>query len=379
MPPIGRVGFSNCVTRQFGVSSSCLISVPESPTRVQEFKNVVYFRFHTLRKLIVNKNQIHYLLADIWRVASNPWRRFRMQNQCSAGKVPVFVLFYHRIADTNLNSWTMKVAKFENQIRWLQENFDIVSLEEAQRRIENGNSSRPSVAITFDDGYSENCDRALPFLISERVPFTYFVTTQHTCQQIPFPHDVKDGGEALPVNTIEQLRALANAGVEIGAHTRTHINLGKTNDPEKIYDEVITATRELEALIGKKINYFAFPFGQQTDINADVFHLLKQHGFKGVCSAYGGWNAIGGDPFHIQRVHGDPSFSRIRNWLTYDPRIEKVERFDYSASAESIDWSRFSDGKCEDVSGQKANETSVQKESVDSNSADSDPTEVTRG
>lgn len=61
--------------------------------------------------------------------------------------------------------------------------------------------------------------------------------------------------------------------------------------------------------------------------------MLRKAGFLGVCSAYGGWNCVGADEFHIQRIHGDPSFSRIRNWMTYDPRLSRVRRFDESVVA----------------------------------------------
>jgi len=250
----------------------------------------------------------------------------------------VFVLFYHRVANSHLNDWTISFSRFCEQIQWMREYFDLVSLEDCQNLIRSGKNSRPALSITFDDGYAENCDEAIPFLIEEKIPFTYFVTTEHTIGQSLFPHDVKEG-QPLPVNTLESLRALAKAGVEIGAHTRSHPDLGKISDPQVLFDEVITATRDLEQAIGHKIRYFAFPYGQYCNLNSDVFHLLKQYGFKGVCSAYGGWNSIGSDPFHIQRIHGDPSFSRIKNWLCFDPRIAKVKRYDWSES--TIDWSTW--------------------------------------
>ena len=122
---------------------------------------------------------------------------------------------------------------------------------------------------------------------------------------------------------------MADAGIEIGGHTRTHADLGSLTDPEEIFDEVITATREMEKIIGKKIRYFAFPYGQVENLNPTVFKLLKEEGFLGVCSAYGGLNEIGDDSFHLQRLHGDPNFSRMKNWLTFDPRLNFVQRYDY--------------------------------------------------
>lgn len=243
--------------------------------------------------------------------------------------VPVAVLYYHRVADEHPNDWSISEKDFEKQIDWMQKNFDLISLEEAQRRIRTG-SSRPSVSITFDDGYAENCGFALPMLIERNIPVTYFVTTYHTTHGQPFPHDV-EAGQPLPTNTIDSLVALANAGVEIGGHTRTHPDLGKGLSDAELFDEVIGATLELENLIRRPIRYFAFPYGLRKNLDPRVFKLLQENGFFGVCSAYGGVNEINGDDFHIQRIHGDPNFERIMNWLSSDPRMRYVTKYDWEA------------------------------------------------
>src|SRR5581483_9025052 len=104
-------------------------------------------------------------------------------------------------------------------IAWLQERFDLISLEEAQRRIASGKNERPSVSITFDDGYAVNCDYALPLLIENGIPCTYFVSSGPVLEGTSFEHDRAMGNHFAP-NTVAQLRQLAAAGVEIGAHTR---------------------------------------------------------------------------------------------------------------------------------------------------------------
>ncbi|MEZ6075994.1 MAG: hypothetical protein R3C56_10075 [Pirellulaceae bacterium] len=48
------------------------------------------------------------------------------------------ILFYHRVADTHSNPWTLSRSDFSRQLDWLQKYFDIVDLEEAQRRAVNG-------------------------------------------------------------------------------------------------------------------------------------------------------------------------------------------------------------------------------------------------
>ena len=74
------------------------------------------------------------------------------------------VLFYHRVADTHPNQWTISTKLFERQMRWLRDRFDVISLREAQQRIRRGTNSRMAVSITFDDGYADNCDFAIPLL-----------------------------------------------------------------------------------------------------------------------------------------------------------------------------------------------------------------------
>ncbi len=271
-------------------------------------------------------------LIDAYRLATSPYRSWCLASRRRSGTVPVYVLFYHRVADCFGNGWTMGCDDFRRQIDWLEQNFEIVDLLEAQRRIRGGSNRRPTVAITFDDGYAENCEFALPLLIERRIPVTYFVTLEHAKNQTPFQHDV-DNGQALPVNTIESLRALSISGIEIGAHSRSHLDLGQISDPHQIVDEVITSARELEALVEQKIRYFAFPFGKLENLNGTAFQLLKREGFLGGCTTIQTWNEIGGDDFQIARIHGDPNFARFRNWLTYDPRLAKAELFDYQSAS----------------------------------------------
>ena len=266
-------------------------------------------------------------LINSYRHATSPWRSSMLRSMIRDSKVPISILFYHRVANEYPNEWSISEDQFQIQIDWLQENFDLISLEEVQRRIRNGNK-RPAISITFDDGYSENCSNALPMLIERNIPFTYFVTTYHTTHNKPFPHDVERNRPLAP-NTIESLRSLANARVEIGGHSRTHLDLGKCNDPEQLFDEVIAATREMESMLDCPIRYFAFPYGQKANLNPLAFKLLKEHGYSGVCSAYGGLNNIAEDEFHLQRIHGDPSLARIKNWTKFEPRMNNVVRYDW--------------------------------------------------
>ena len=173
-----------------------------------------------------------------WLVAARyyatiPSRRMRNTFLSACGRAPLMVLFYHRVADSHPNDWTISCDLFRRQMCWLRRHFDLISLSEAQRRIRSGCNMRPAVCVTFDDGYADNCDFALPYLRDEKIPCTYFVASQNVLTGTPFPHDIQAGVELSP-NTPEQIAEWAEAGVEIGAHTRTHCDLGKITDARTV-------------------------------------------------------------------------------------------------------------------------------------------------
>ncbi len=272
----------------------------------------------------------HLLLATYY-YTTLPVRRMANARTARAGKSPVIVLFYHRVADDGPNDWTISNDAFTRHIEWLTANFDLVSLEEAQRRIRCGSNRRPAVSITFDDGYADNCLHALPLLIKEKIPVTYFVAARHVLHGVPFPHDVTADRPPRP-NTPEQIEALAAAGVEIGAHTRTHCNLGRIHDPKRLHDEIVAARGEIEAAAGRPVRYFAFPYGGHAHMTTAAFRLARAAGYEAVVSAYGGYNFPGDDPFHLQRIHADADMLRLKNWVTLDPRKQMLtRRFCYEA------------------------------------------------
>ncbi|MCA9269291.1 MAG: polysaccharide deacetylase family protein, partial [Planctomycetales bacterium] len=193
-------------------------------------------------------------LLSAYYYGSLPLRWWLRRRAVRRRMAPIAVLFYHRVADDRPGPWTMSCRDFARQIDWLERNFELVSLEETQRRLRNGQNDRPAVAITFDDGYADNCRYALPLLAQRRIPTTYFVTTQHILHGQPFPHDVARGAPLKP-NTLSQLRELAGSTIEIGAHTRTHCDLGATRSPHKLYDEVVAAGEELQSALGRAVRY----------------------------------------------------------------------------------------------------------------------------
>jgi peptidoglycan/xylan/chitin deacetylase (PgdA/CDA1 family) len=206
----------------------------------------------------------------------------------------------------------------------------LVSLEETQRRIRGEANRRVSVSITFDDGYSENCRHAIPLLVKEGIPCTYFITVRNVLENQPFDHDLEQGYCFAP-NTVEQIKAMAAAGIEIGVHGWDHVNLGLVADRQVLHHEVVTAKQELRAMLGRPARYFAFPYGHYAALSREAFDLAARAGYEAACSAYGGFNVPGDDAFHLQRIVADNSMLRLKNWTTFDPRKRRIVRFEYLA------------------------------------------------
>ena len=265
------------------------------------------------------KQQLKYSALWLYQLATARRRNRMAQDFRATGNYPVAILFYHRVSDTHPNDWTMGTRDFSLQLDWLQANFDIVTLEEAQRRIVAPLNDRPTVAITFDDGYAENVRTAIPELLRRNLPATYFVATDFMRTGAPFPHDVARGVPLEP-NTIEDLRQFAAAGIELAAHTRSHANLAAIDDIDQLRDEIVGSAQQLEQWCRVPIRYFSFPYGLPVNTSQKAVDVIREAGFAGFCTAYNAWNWPGTEGFHLRRCHADPGLQSLKNRLTLDPR-----------------------------------------------------------
>ncbi|MEM7477100.1 MAG: polysaccharide deacetylase family protein [Planctomycetota bacterium] len=265
------------------------------------------------------KEQALWLYQQVTRRS----RHALLQELRSTAQVPVAILFYHRVADSSPNDWTIGRDDFCRQLDWLQTNLEVVSLEEAQSRIRKPNVKQ-SVAITFDDGYADNAEFAIPELQRRGIRATYFVSTDFTESQQAFPHDRALATHLRP-DSLEELRYYLELGMQLGAHTRSHCDCGTLADPGQIEHEILGSARQLETWLGIQVKYFAFPFGMPQNMTQAAVDCILKNGFKGFCSAYGAWNWPIGDEhsseaIHLRRIHADPGLQRLKNWLTLDSR-----------------------------------------------------------
>ncbi len=89
------------------------------------------------------------------------------------------VLVYHRVlsAPDPLRPGEPTVEEFEARMRWLASNYNVMPLIEAVRGVRANRLPKRALSITFDDGYADNHDLALPVLRKLGLPATFFVTT----------------------------------------------------------------------------------------------------------------------------------------------------------------------------------------------------------
>jgi peptidoglycan/xylan/chitin deacetylase (PgdA/CDA1 family) len=180
----------------------------------------------------------------------------------------------------------------------------LVSLEDVARGAHGAlepRGSRPLVAVTFDDGYLDNYVNAVPILLQERVPATFFVSTGHIGSERPFPHDLKKVGRGLPTMTWDHLRAMRAHGFTIGSHTVNHVDCARM-EREALRAELAQSRDRLRAELGLEQVLFAYPFGRRDNMTPQALEVVKEVGFACCCSAYGGVNGRELDRFNLLRI-----------------------------------------------------------------------------
>lgn len=222
----------------------------------------------------------------------------------------VVILLYHRVSDELRDSLTVGIEKFDAQMRWLSQHHPVVGIADIIHGRVPRNTGRPVIAVTFDDGYLDNYENAVPILLRHQVPAAFFVSTGMIGRTQGFPHDLKRLGKALPTMSWKNLQHMCDLGFAIGSHTVTHLDCGSA-DLETVRRELIESRDALKQNLGLDEVIFAYPFGGRSNMNAAALQLVKELGYAGCLSAYGGH--IGGhiDPYNVERVGIGSNFTML--------------------------------------------------------------------
>lgn len=91
------------------------------------------------------------------------------------------ILLYHRVIDLKTDPQLLAVSPehFYEHMKYLKDNYNIISLEDLKRAMDSGKIPKKSIVITFDDGYADNYLNAKPVLEQLQIPATIFVTSDY--------------------------------------------------------------------------------------------------------------------------------------------------------------------------------------------------------
>jgi glycosyltransferase involved in cell wall biosynthesis/peptidoglycan/xylan/chitin deacetylase (PgdA/CDA1 family) len=234
------------------------------------------------------------------------------------------ILAYHAFTAQShqASRFVVSADDFEAQMQYLCDSgYHVISLREfAALRRDNRLPPPNTVVATFDDGYADFADIAWPTMRARGFTGTLFVVTGHAGARNTWDSDSELCNRELL--SWADLRQLAEGGLEIGAHTRTHPNLTASSDDE-LQREVQGASDDLAKELGRKPGSFAFPFGEY---NTKVVTALSHAGYEAACTVQPGLNAPHIDALELRRIEifGTDSLWRFKLKLRYGARRPKA-------------------------------------------------------
>lgn len=211
------------------------------------------------------------------------------------GGVPI--LTYHSIDDSgSLLSTSPRL--FSQQMRFLKEkDFRVISLKMLVEHFSRQAPLHPrSVVLTFDDGYKNNYEMALPILKSFDFSATFFIATDFIGKKSPWMKN--DLSVDLLILSWDEIKEMAENGMDIQPHSCSHRHL-----PQLARDEIEWEMSEsrgtIEREVGGKADLFCYPYGEFNETCIDALCALQ---FKAaVTIRYGRKNSMA-NLYALQRV-----------------------------------------------------------------------------
>jgi len=225
-------------------------------------------------------------------------------NSLLLGDTGVVVAFHHVDDSEDARGLSIGPALFERYCRFFRRHFQVIPLRDFVGRLERREPLHRQLAITFDDGYRNNFEHAAPVLEKFGLPATFFVVSQWIGSDV-VPWWDRQQNLRHPWMTWDEVRSLRRRGFDIGAHTRTHADLGQIHGASAL-DEILGGRFELEQQLGQRVDLFAYPYGGRDNLADANRDLVKAAGFRCCCSCFGGVIDTGADPFRLPRVPVSP-------------------------------------------------------------------------
>jgi peptidoglycan/xylan/chitin deacetylase (PgdA/CDA1 family) len=229
----------------------------------------------------------------VWGELTDVDTRRRLQH-------PPVVLMYHAVGDRGepAGRYLIPMTRFAEQLHWLRrQGYQAVRLDEIleDRRAFRLPPAR-AVAITFDDGYEDNHRLAFPLLRDAGMPATFFLVSARLGEGNVW--DVEGELAGRPLLGVDQAREMQDAGMELGAHTRSHPPLSELAEAG-LDDEIAGSRGDLAQALGRPVSSFAYPYGKMSPAaNAAV----GRAGFLGAVCSRSAFNDPAAPDYALRRI-----------------------------------------------------------------------------
>jgi peptidoglycan/xylan/chitin deacetylase (PgdA/CDA1 family) len=215
----------------------------------------------------------------------------------TAQRLPI--LMYHQITpapDRAFRKYAITPSEFDAQMMWIAANgFVPIHLDDAFVCANRPLPAKPLV-ITFDDGFRDCFDYAVPILASHGFTATFFVVAGLAGKRSQWLPALR--GVEYDLMGWDSIRALAHAGFECGAHTMTHPRLAQLSRDDQDR-ELHDSQRAIEDQIGRPVRHVAYPFGS---FDAAVRGAADRCGYLTGCTVAPGVATTTDDPLALARI-----------------------------------------------------------------------------
>lgn len=212
---------------------------------------------------------------------------------------------YHSIGDEKDNDAVISQERFAEQMDFLYKNhYNPLTLDTLADYISQGKALpvKP-VVITFDDGYRDTYDVAMPILKQYGFSSIVFIPA----------------GEVGTNLSWEQLREMKASGMQIGSHSYHHRELAKLAPAEQA-EEIAKSKEVLDRNLQQDTRWFCYPYGSY---DTATLKLLQDKGMTIAVTMNAGWAKTGDNPLALNRVW-------IGNSVDLKHFEERLTKEDYS-------------------------------------------------
>ncbi len=212
------------------------------------------------------------------------------------------ILMYHRVINDKpeeYNHWHyVTTAEFKNQMKLIDMlGFTPITFADYQLYQEDKLTlpSKP-IIITFDDGYMDTFENALPILSHMGMKAVIFVMGNRKLKRAVW--DERGEDDVCPLMTDEQIKKAKQMDFEIGSHSLNHDELSSLPEHEAVYS-VNKSKKEIESILEEPIHTFAYPYGK---LDENLQKIVENSGFQFACGVYTGSPKFGETIMDFRRI-----------------------------------------------------------------------------